>query len=366
MTTQVIDPTHPILGFSSTWAAKIAARVDHLHVLALEVRRHELPSNVTVWSLGREDGTTRRQRFFRHQRTASSLLLTGQVDGVFVQQTEINVLMTAPYALVRRIPIVLFKAHSMSLRPMLKVANRLITRAITSVETAYPLDTWKKVVVGQGIDVDRLQPSDGNGHAVRSTFRVVSVGRLAQVKRYEVQVEAARLLRERGRTNVTFHIYGGWNYAGYAEYLARLRATIDAAGLTDTFLFEGEVPFTAIADVYREADVVVHSCASLSLDKAVLEAMACGIPVVVPEQPWAPIIGPHARELTFPATDAKAMADRIEGLLTRTPDERTALGRDLRDVVVRDHSADHFADTLVSLFTELTGTAGKSSKETRA
>jgi len=353
MTTQVIDRDHPILGFSHTWATKIAERIRHLHVLALSVGTHQLPDNVTLWSLGRERGMPRWQRLLRYQRIVMPLLLGKQVDGIFVQQTEINVILTAPYAIARRIPIVLFKGHSKSLRPSLRLANWLITQAITSTEAGYPIRTTKKLVIGQGIDTNFFQPSPAP--RLGNTYRIVSVGRLSPIKRYEAQIEAARILVNRGRRDLTFHVYGGWEYPGYEEYLGKLRAFVGRYGLGRIFHFEGHVPFTRIPEVYQSADLVVHTCDNESLDKAVLEAMACAVPVVTSIQSYRSVLGSHADLMVFRPGDATALADRIEALLALSPEERRAIGLKLREIVIRNHSVDRFADKLVTLFENLLG-----------
>lgn len=354
MTTQVIDQDHPILGFSHTWATKIAQRIAHLHILTSYVGRHSLPPNVTLWSLGKEEGAGRLQRLLRHQRIGASLILGGRVDGIFVQQTEEHVLGLAPYALVRRLPIVLFKGHGRSLRFRLRIATLLVSKALTSAEVAFPLRTRKKLVIGQGIDTEIFQPGPEGGGRGGTGFRIVSVGRLSPIKAYEVQIDAARLLvSERGRRQFRLHIYGGWEYPGYREYLEGLRTQVAQSGLTDVVHFEGSVLFGEIPRVYQHADLVIHSSRTLSLDKTVLEAMACAIPVVAPNDPYATILGPYADDLTYPADDAAALANQMNALLSRAPAERHALGLALRGIIVRDHSVEHFADKLVALFGSL-------------
>src|SRR5688572_29033805 len=63
MITQKIDPDDQVLSFAIGWIREIAARVEHLHVLCLEQYPMPLPSNVTVWSMGKEQGRNRVREF---------------------------------------------------------------------------------------------------------------------------------------------------------------------------------------------------------------------------------------------------------------------------------------------------------------
>lgn len=343
MTTQCLDSTHPVLGFSHTWAAKLAERVARLDIVALELGRVALPENVSVWSLGKEWGSRRPKRFVRFQRYVAPLILSGRIDGVFVQQTEINALLAAPWALLRRTPIVLFKGHSRSLRPSLRLANRLVDAVVTSAPAAYPIDTRKKIVTGQGIDVDRFAVARPRAR----TPHVIAVGRYSPIKRYEIVIEAARLLRERGRRDVRFSFHGPPDDRGYRE---RLAEHVHASGLGETIHLLDGVPFPEVPALYAGCDLVAHPCDTESLDKAVLEAMACGRPAVTSIQSYRAVLGADADALVFRPGDAGDLARKLEAVLAQPTEARCALGMRLREIVKRDHSVDHLMDQLVELF----------------
>jgi len=54
--TQVVDTEHPILGFFHRWVIEFAKHVEELHVIALQVGKYDLPENVHLHSLGKEEG----------------------------------------------------------------------------------------------------------------------------------------------------------------------------------------------------------------------------------------------------------------------------------------------------------------------
>ena len=52
--TQKIDQTDPILGFFHTWVVELAKRFENIVVICLQKGEFDLPSNVKVFSLGKE------------------------------------------------------------------------------------------------------------------------------------------------------------------------------------------------------------------------------------------------------------------------------------------------------------------------
>lgn len=349
MTALFLNSEHNANGFSHTWAGKLAERVEKLYVVALSVGRHELPANTRVLSMGRERGISRPAMLLNFHRHVAPLVLGGHVDGVFVQQAEYTAIMAAPYTKLRGVPMVLFKAHSRSLRPSLRVANVLIDRALTSTPAAYPIDTPKKMVTGQGIDVDFFAPP-ASRPSEDGRKRVVSVGRISPIKRIETQIEAARILAARGRRDFRLHVYGHDFDPAYGE---RLRAMTAGYGLQDFVRFEGPLEYRSIPVVYRGAHLLVHTCDTESLDKVVLEAMACEVPAITSIQAYAPEIGPRGEQLVVPIGDAERLADRMAWVLDMDPPTHQALGRELRARVVALHSVDGFADRVVQILTDL-------------
>jgi glycosyltransferase involved in cell wall biosynthesis len=113
---------------------------------------------------------------------------------------------------------------------------------------------------------------------------------------------------------------------------------------------------------YRAADVYVHPAKADTFPTTVLEAMACGIPVVasdvggIPEQ----VVEGETGRLV-PIGDAKAMAGAIDGLLADAP-RRTAMASAGRRRAETHFDARRMVDAYVEWYESLSSSSADSSR----
>jgi glycosyltransferase involved in cell wall biosynthesis len=111
------------------------------------------------------------------------------------------------------------------------------------------------------------------------------------------------------------------------EEARRLRRDADALGVGDRTVFAGQVPQSSLPALYRSADVVVCTPWYEPFGIVPLEAMACGVPVVVSavgglvDTVLAGSTGEHV-----PARDPDALANVLSRLLAEAH-LRAAMGR---------------------------------------
>jgi glycosyltransferase involved in cell wall biosynthesis len=88
-------------------------------------------------------------------------------------------------------------------------------------------------------------------------------------------------------------------------------------GLRDV-TFIGKVRPERMAALYDEADIYLNSSDVDNMPTSLIEAFACGLPVVTSDAGGIPYFVEHDKTaLVFPKGDAKAMTDQIERLLTQ-------------------------------------------------
>ena len=326
------DADDPILGFTTEWINALAAYYSRVDVLTMHAGRVAVAPNVRVFSAGREKGYSEPRRLLVFYSTLARLLRATRYTACFAHMQPLFAALAAPLLRARGVPVTLWYAHS-SVTLRLRLAERLVNRVVTPSPESFRLPSRKLIVTGHGIDTDRFAPAA----ALRppgEPFTAVSVGRLSPVKRVEVLIAAARLLHARG---LAFRLrLVGDPLEQHAAYADQVRA--EAADLSGVVEFAGPVAHAQVVDAYRAAAVMVTASVTGSVDKAVLEAMACGLPVIASGEPYRAMLAPWSGALLFPEGDAAALADRLAALMQMPPADRRALGLALREIVVREHS----------------------------
>ncbi|MHB9302350.1 glycosyltransferase family 4 protein [Thermofilum pendens] len=86
-------------------------------------------------------------------------------------------------------------------------------------------------------------------------------------------------------------------------------------GLEDTVRFAERIPFEKLPQLYRSATIFIHTCSKEPFGLAVLEAMASGLPVIVPDAGGAAEVAGDAG-LKFRPGDSEDLAEKLLVLLT--------------------------------------------------
>jgi phosphatidylinositol alpha-1,6-mannosyltransferase len=226
--------------------------------------------------------------------------------------------------------------------PPAPVARRRIARVASEVDLyvavteraklhveSHGVDPDKVVVLPVGVDTTRFAPrAEAAPSAARSEpapagpLRVVTVSRLETGKGVEDLAIAAGLLAERGvEVEVTF--------VGEGPSRARIEAVGRHYGIANRLHFPGFVPWERLQEVHWEHDLFVLPSAPTSnwreqFGYAVVEAMACGLPVLVGDSGSLMEVIGRKDSLVTPH-DPIGLADALEKL-ARDPERRAKLG----------------------------------------
>ena len=163
-------------------------------------------------------------------------------------------------------------------------------------------------VLPMGVDVERFAPAAGERDG---PLRVLSVARLVSEKGVEDLIVALRLLTERG-------VDAELTLVGDGPLRGRLTAMAAELGVESRLRLEGTVTYDALPDTYRRADVFVLASAPRATWReqfgfAVVEAMACGLPVLAGASGSLDEVVGDPEQLVRPH-DPVALADALAGL----------------------------------------------------
>jgi glycosyltransferase involved in cell wall biosynthesis len=149
---------------------------------------------------------------------------------------------------------------------------------------------------------------------------ILGVGRLLPSKNHETLVRAVAAYNKRVAGSPRKLLIVGDDFHGRRDYLLNLARKLEIA---DLISIVGSVPYEKIPPFYQRAAVYVHLSYVESFGFPVLEAMACGTPVIASDRTSLPEVTGNAGILVNP-DDLEAVVRALELVLTR-PSLRNAL-----------------------------------------
>ena len=203
------------------------------------------------------------------------------------------------------------------------------------------------LTIPNGVDAARFAPAPENGYPAEAgqasgqiadaaygttppgACRLLFTGRLNGQKNLPCLLQALVPLRERAWT---------LTLVGDGPDRAMLERAALSLGLAERVRFAGWTDREALPDVLRRADVYVFPSIQEGMPNTVLEAMACGLPVVACRIEGCEELVRHGETgLLIPPDDAPALTGAVERLLDDA-ELRRRMGREGRRVVEREYT----------------------------
>ncbi len=330
--TQQVDPTSPVLGATVAKLEALAARVDELVVLADSAVEGALPDNCRVRLFRASHRAGRGLRF--ESALARELGRRPRPAAVLAHMCPIYAVLAAPVARPLRVGVMLWFTHWRRSR-LLATAERASTVVLTVDPRTFPLSSKKLVAIGHGIDVSDLPCVE---RPPRDELTLLALGRTSPAKGLETIVRAVALV-----PGVELRVIGpSLTEEERLHRIALERLVIDL-GLLDRVDIRPPVPRHTVPGLLGEVDALVNDMRAGATDKVVYEAAATCMPVLASNPAFDTLLPP---ELRFATGDVDGLALAIVGLLGA---DRNAVGRSLREIVVREHSVETWADRVVEL-----------------
>lgn len=176
-----------------------------------------------------------------------------------------------------QIPTLVWYAHG-TVSNRLRLAHRCATRLVTSTPEGLRLTSNKVRVIGQGVDTDLFDIP-----ACREDDRndIIYVGRVSRRKRVGLLIEVMAALKQLAPDcPLRLKIIGPLLTTDDVLYDAEIRAKMWQLGLQTCIDFVGFVPQQHIPLFYSSAFLHLNVSQTGSMDKTVVEALACGCPVL--------------------------------------------------------------------------------------
>ncbi len=333
--TQRVDPADPVLGATVAKLRALAARVDELVVLSLDAVPGSLPENCRVVTFGAGSRLGRGLRFGR----ALMRELRG-AGAVLAHMCPIYAVLAAPLARPLRIPVLLWYAHWHA-SSTLRLATVAATRVLSVDTRSFPLATGKLAPIGHGIDYSELPCRDREGSEL---LRALVLGRYSPAKGIETILRALALVPD-----VFLEAHGTAGTREEERHLQDLRRLVEELGIGERVELGEPVPRDRVAELHAAADVLVNNMRAGAPDKAVYEACGSCLPVLASNPSFDELFAGIEPPLAFARESPAELADRLRRYGALAPEERTTIGRLLRERVLAGHSVERWADVVAAL-----------------
>ncbi|MDQ3076550.1 MAG: glycosyltransferase family 4 protein [bacterium] len=325
--TQKVDADDDVLGFVHGWLKEFSLHFDKVIVVCLYKGRYNLPPNVVVLSLGKEESVSKIGyilRFYKyvwHYRK--------EYNAVFVHMNSIYVLLGGILWKLWNKKTAFWFNHTFG-NWKDRVAFHIADPIFHTSPFAFSAHTKKSVRMPAGINTDLFKPYQDIKADENS---LVYVGRLSRVKNVDTLIEAALLLDKEG-VLFTLDLYGSFD-AKDPEYALQIKTISQPLIDTNKVRFLGSLPNEKMSEIYNTHQILINLTPRGNYDKTVLEAMSCEKLVVVSSPAFADLL---PQTVFFKEKNSIDLAQTLRTMFLLSEGEKEKLGRGFREKITERHS----------------------------
>jgi glycosyltransferase involved in cell wall biosynthesis len=172
-------------------------------------------------------------------------------------------------------------------------------------------DNLEIEVIGNVVRTDFFKPGETATEDLPSRTRFLSIASLLKEKGFIYLLEAAQLLNQRGK--ISFEVMIG----GEGPERDRLRRHVEVSGLSDQCYFLGPMNRSQVRDQMQRCDVFVLPSLQETFGVVLVEAMACGKPVIATRCGGPEFVVTKENGILVDIGDSKALANVMERFIAR-------------------------------------------------
>jgi len=307
--TQKVDKDDPILGFFHAWIVEFAKNFEFVTIICLYEGKHDLPENVKVLSLGKEERQSRLQyliHFYWYVLTERK-----NYDAVFVHMNQIYIVLGGIFWKILGKKINLWYTHR-AISMNLRIATFLSNKIFTASKESFTLPSNKVSVMGHGIDIDKFIKNKEYPH---NDLSILSVGRITRIKNMETLIEAMKILKDKN-TRFICRILGPIITEDDQIYKEILKESIIGKDLQDKVLFLDPVSNDNTREYYWNSDININLTPKGGMDKVVLEGIIANSIPLTSNNTFKEIFGDYSEQLIFEYQNPIDLANKIVKIKT--------------------------------------------------
>jgi glycosyltransferase involved in cell wall biosynthesis len=343
--TQKVDKDDSTLGFFYRWIVEFSKDAEKVSVVCLEEGNHALPSNVSVYSLGKNKHKSRLSYVLNFYKYIWGL--RNEYDVVFVHMNPEYVVMGGLIWKVLGKKVSLWYTHRQS-NFKLWLAEKFVKNIFTASKESFTLHSPKVHILGHGIDISAYScPTYTVKHiGGQDTVKLLQVGRITPIKHCLEAVEASGILRDIWAKRVVLRFVGAPNTESDKVYFDELKKRVRDLKLDDQIQFVGNIPNKDILGEYCCADATLNLTPTGGLDKVVLESMASNRIVFSSNQTFKDYFVPFDNQLLLKDNKPQTVADAVMNVFDN--EDISKISEVLRETATKKASVEVLIRNIVS------------------
>lgn len=330
---------HPLLSHQVDVVRRLALNFRKITVLTAEGSSVPLPENVAVIDLRwKQKKPVHNALTFLVE--LNRVLSHDRPDVVFSHMTDVQSALASPLLRLKAIPHYLWYAHK-SKSGYLKFSNLFVNRILTSTSGSCPLVGSKIQIIGQAIDYDHFfqKPIDT---PVRNNW--VHLGRSDPSKGIAVILETFSQIRG-CYEGLTLTFIGNASTIDFNNQLNLLKAQYVLDIKTGDVNFLNSIPRNFLPETLAQYELFIHAYNG-SLDKSILEAVVCGLPVVTINQEFLVQFG------SWSGKPVPTLLDELTACLDKDSREITSRVIAQQKIMRKNHSLENWIVKLSQVLSE--------------
>jgi len=189
----------------------------------------------------------------------------------------------------------------------------------------------KLLIIPNGLDTDRYSPAVKD-----SATAIVNIGmqsRLQPIKDHPTLLKAfSELITRLPQMKFALHI------AGDGETMPGIKKLIDQLAIAEFVTLHGMLDESKLIPFMKSLDIYVHATFGETLSNSIMQAMACGLPVIASDVWGVNNMITHGQNgLLYPGQNVELLAAEMQRLVL-DPGQREKLGINARRFAVENYS----------------------------
>ena len=332
--TQKVDINDDVLGFFHRWLEEFAKHCEKVTVICLEMGEYNLPDNVKVLSLGKEEQWRKIKyalNFYKYIWQERK-----NYDAVFVHMNQEYVLLGGFFWKLFGNKVYMWRNHPAG-SFLTDIAASFCTKIFCTSKFSFTAKYKNTAIMPVGVDIEIIKHIEPIKRIPQS---VLFLARISPSKRPDIFIKAVSKIKEK-IPNLTGSVYG--NPLPKDELYYQELKNIVVNNKAEAYINFHKGPlYPENMRVFFSHSIFVNTSPSGMYDKTIFEAMACGCLVLVSNDNLS---GQINNDFMFKQGDTIELSEKLEKLLNYSDEERQNYSRQLQEFA-KKHSLKFLAEKL--------------------